>query len=59
LRRQHDGDQQRERVDVFEFALRRRVGGGEPGEDFLGARQLRSLGRARGAAADGGCGRIT
>ena len=35
LRRQHDGDQQRERVDVLQFAARRRVGGGETAERFF------------------------
>ena len=36
LRRQHHRDQQREGIDVFELALRLRLGGGETLENRLG-----------------------
>src|SRR5580698_5285959 len=35
LRRQHHGDEQRERVDVLQFPAWRRVGGGETAERFF------------------------
>jgi hypothetical protein len=35
LRRQHDGDQQRERIDVLQFGARRGIGGGKAAERFL------------------------
>ena len=47
LRRQHDGDEQGEGVDVFELALRLRVGRGEPLEDLGDALARRERGLVR------------
>ena len=41
LRRKHHRHQERERIDVFELALRRRIGCGQPLEDRLGPRRPR------------------
>src|SRR5208282_5052180 len=41
LRRQHDRDQEREGVEVFELALRQGIGGGQSLEDRLGPRRPR------------------
>ena len=56
LRRQHDRDEQRERVGVFEFGLRLRQRGGEPLEHRLArARAARGFGGAAGGSAFGIC----